>query len=87
MDRNWSERNIQQFIILINELLMILEKLGDGKSPMAPRIFMVISQIAKDVGEGDKLDYLIHNFVRIIEKFPSIPSERLILHLNHSPLS
>jgi len=54
---------------------------------MAGRIFLVISQIAKDVGAGDKLDYLILNFVRIIEKFPSIPSERLILHLQHSPLS
>lgn len=54
---------------------------------MARRVFLVISQIAKDVGTGDKLDYLIHNFVRIIEKFPAIPSERLMLHLQHSPLS
>ena len=73
--------------MLLNELLYVLERLADSKSPMARKVFLAISQIARDVGEGDKLDYLIQNFLPIIARFPAIPSERLVLHLRHSPLS
>ncbi len=53
---------------------MILEKLGEGKSIMARKIYMSIAFIAKNVGPGDKRDYLVENFLPIIAKFPTIPS-------------
>lgn len=54
---------------------------------MARKIYLVISQIAKDVGAGDKRDYLVENFLPLIAKFPTIPSEYLIQHLKRHPLS
>ena len=54
---------------------------------MARRVYLIIAQVAKDIGSGDKLDYLVLNFLLVIAKYPSIPSERMILHLRHSPLT
>ena len=74
LERNWEKRNMRQFSVLLNNLIGILEKLGDGKSAMAPKIYLILTQIAQEVGQGDKFDYLIQNFIPIISKFPSIPS-------------
>jgi hypothetical protein len=83
--RNWDTRRLWPFATLLNELIRVLEKLAEGKSPMARKIHTILSQIAKEVGEGDKLDYLVANFLPIIAKVPSIPSEHIILNLKHSP--
>ncbi len=72
--RKWYEKTLPQFSNLFNELIVILEKLGEGKSIMARKIYMSIAFIAKNVGPGDKRDYLVENFLPIIAKFPTIPS-------------
>ena len=54
---------------------------------MARRIYQSISQIAKNVGVGDKRDYLVENFLPLLTKFPTIPTEYLIKHLRRVPLS
>ena len=54
---------------------------------MARKVYLIVAQVAKEVGDGDKLDYLVHNFLPVIAKYPNIPSEKMVLHLNHSPLS
>lgn len=87
LSRNWEKRRMFQFSMLLNDLIYILERLAGAKSAMARRVYDIIAQIAKDIGEGDRLDYLVLNFLPIIAQFPAIPSERLILHLRHSPLS
>jgi hypothetical protein len=43
--------------------------------------------VAKVVGAGDKRDYLVENFLPLIAKFPTIPSEYLIQNLKRHPLS
>lgn len=54
---------------------------------MARRIYTAVAQVAKAIGPGDKRDYLVENFLPLVSKFPTIPSEHLILHLKRSPLS
>jgi hypothetical protein len=87
LSRKWEKRSLPHFVTLFNELIVILEKLGDSKNAMARRIYMVVASIAKIVGPGDKKDYLVENFLPLIAKFPTIPSEILIQHLKRHPLS
>lgn len=44
---------------LFNELIVILERLGEGRNNMARKIYQSIVLIAKNVGAGDKRDYLV----------------------------
>lgn len=48
-----------QFTILFNELITILENLGSIQSSMAGKVYLMIAEIAKVVGAGDKRDYLV----------------------------
>lgn len=59
LSRNWEKRNLPQFAILFNELILVLERLGEEKSPMARQIYTVVAQVAKSIGPGDKRDYLV----------------------------
>ena len=54
---------------------------------MARRVFQAIVGVTRNVGNGDKRDYLVENFLPLVPRFPSIPAEILIQHLRHSPLS
>lgn len=72
--RKWYEKTLPEFSNLFNQLIVILEKLGQGKSIMARKIYMAIASIAKKVGPGDKRDYLVENFLPLIARFPTIPS-------------
>jgi hypothetical protein len=76
-----------QFSILFNELITILENLGSIHSTMAGKVYLMIAEVAKVVGPGDKRDYLVENFLPLIAKFPTIPSQYLIMNLKRTPLS
>jgi hypothetical protein len=80
-------KTLSSFAMLFNELIVILEKLGEERSNIARKVYMMISLIAKNVGLGDKRDYLVENFLPLISKFPAIPSEHIIQHLKRTPLS
>lgn len=86
-EKKWNTKTLPEFATLFNELIVILERLGEGRSNMARRIYQSISQIAKNVGVGDKRDYLVENFLPLLTKFPTIPTEYLIKHLRRVPLS
>lgn len=86
-EKKWNIKTLPEFATLFNELIVILERLGEGRSNMAKRIYQSISQIAKNVGAGDKRDYLVENFLPLLTKFPTIPTEYLIKHLRRVPLS
>lgn len=59
LNRNWEKRTLPQFAILFNQLILVLEKLGEEKSPMARRIYTAVAHVAKAIGPGDKRDYLV----------------------------
>lgn len=54
---------------------------------MARRVFQSVVGVAKNAGQGDKRDYLVDNFLPLVSRFPSMPTELLIQHLRRSPLS
>jgi hypothetical protein len=73
-EKKWYSRTLPEFATLFNELITILEKLGEGRSNMARRIYQSIALIAKNVGVGDKRDYLVENFLPLLARFPTIPT-------------
>ena len=87
LSRNWKKRSVESFVLLINELVLILERLGQIKSHMAKKVYSVITEIVKMVGPGDKRDYLVEQFLPIISKFPKIPIEYFISSLKNTHLS
>ena len=52
-------RTLPEFATLFNEVIVILEKLADGHNSIASKIYQCITIMAKDVGAGDKRDYLV----------------------------
>lgn len=80
-------KTVPEFATLLNELIVILERLGEEHSSMASKIYQCLTIIAKNVGPGDKRDYLVENFLPLVSKFPTIPTEYLIQHLKRIPLS
>jgi hypothetical protein len=54
---------------------------------MARGVFQAIVGVTRTVGNGDKRDYLVENFLPLVPRFPSIPAEMLIQHFRHSTLS
>lgn len=80
-------RTLPEFATLLNELIVILERLGSERSSMASKIYQSITFIAKSIGAGDKRDYLVENFLPLISKFPTIPTEYFIQHLKSTQMS
>jgi hypothetical protein len=86
-DRKWHARTLPEFATLLNELVELLERLGESRNSMARRVFQAVVSVARSVGAGDKRDYLVDNFLPFVPRFPSVPAELLIQHLRRSPLS
>jgi hypothetical protein len=68
-------------------LIRVLERLGEGHSVLASKIYQFLTNITKSVGPGDKRDYLVENFTPLVSKFTTIPTEYLIQHFKNIPLS
>ena len=58
-EKKWQNKTLPQFATLFNELIVILQRLGEGRNNMASKIYQSIVFIAKNVGAGDKRDYLV----------------------------
>lgn len=87
LSRGWEKRGVAQFVLLFNELGMVLEKLGEASSPFAERVFRVVVGIARTVGVGDRRDYLLELMLPLFKRFPSLPGELLVSSVRDCPLS
>lgn len=57
--RKWYMRTLPEFATLFNEVIVILEKLGNEHNSIGSKIYQCITIIAREVGTGDKRDYLV----------------------------
>ena len=49
ISRDWVTRSLPDFLLLINEVVTLLEKLAMRKSPMARSIYLLISEIMEKI--------------------------------------
>ena len=47
--RDWKDRTLTDFVFLIDETILILEKLAEHKNPMARKLYQIIIEIFETV--------------------------------------
>ena len=62
------------FIHLVDQVLLIFERLAGEKNEMAKKMYQIIIEITDIVYEQfDKREYLLAQFIEILPRFPSVP--------------
>ena len=62
------------YIHLIDQVILIFEKLAGEKNEMAKKMYQIIIEMIDLVyDQFDKKEYLLAQFVEIMPRFPSIP--------------
>ena len=57
---DWKERKLIDFVLLFNEMLLVLEKLANNKNPISRKIYLIIIEIFEEIeSQTDKKEYLV----------------------------
>ena len=71
---NWKQSKMIDFIHLVDQVLLIFERLAGEKNEMAKKMYQIIIEITDIVYEQfDKREYLLAQFIEILPRFPSVP--------------
>ena len=71
---NWKQSKMIDFIHLVDQVILIFERLAGEKNEIAKKMYQIIIEITDIVYEQfDKREYLLAQFIEILPRFPSVP--------------
>ena len=71
---NWKELKMVDYISLIDQVILIFERLAGEKNEMAKKMYQIIIEIIDIVyNQFDKREDLLAQFIEIMPRFPSVP--------------